>query len=305
MNPTELLSALHTAERLKDTTRHCCTSRRRPESVAGHSWRIALMAYWMRDEFPEADMDKVIRMCLIHDLGECFTGDIPTFRKTAADEADEERQLLAWVDTLPAPYDAQMRALYREMAALETTEARIYKALDKFEAVIQHNESPIDTWEPREYDLNRTYAQENAAFSPYLTACARPSARRPRTRSPPENRKGAPLHPSAGETAASRKKHPFGRKRQRDASVCQKRRLTSAFGKEDRYERNPSGVSFVFNHRIFRTFMKVLKMLFSFDLFWGDTWAPCPPHIGGCPGCCSGRPAPAPPAGGRRPRRPC
>ena len=114
MNPTELLSALHTAERLKDTTRHCCTSRRRPESVAGHSWRIALMAYWMRDEFPEADMDKVIRMCLIHDLGECFTGDIPTFRKTAADEADEERQLLAWVDTLPAPYDAQMRALYRE-----------------------------------------------------------------------------------------------------------------------------------------------------------------------------------------------
>lgn len=39
MNPTELLSALHTAERLKDTTRHCCTSRRRPESVAGHSWR--------------------------------------------------------------------------------------------------------------------------------------------------------------------------------------------------------------------------------------------------------------------------
>ena len=169
MNPTELLSALHTAERLKDTTRHCCTSRRQPESVAGHSWRIALMAYWMRDEFPEADMDKVIRMCLIHDLGECFTGDIPTFRKTAADEADEERQLLVWVDTLPAPYDAQMRALYREMAALETTEARIYKALDKFEAVIQHNESPIDTWEPREYDLNRTYAQENAAFSPYLT----------------------------------------------------------------------------------------------------------------------------------------
>ena len=52
MNPTELLSALHTAERLKDTTRHCCTSRRQPESVAGHSWRIALMAYWMRDEFP-------------------------------------------------------------------------------------------------------------------------------------------------------------------------------------------------------------------------------------------------------------
>ena len=169
MEAKELLRVLHTAERLKDETRHCYTSGGRRESVAEHSWRLALTALFLRDEFPALDMDRVIRMCLIHDLGECFTGDIPTFRKTAADEADEERQLLAWVDTLPAPYDAQMRALYREMAALETTEARIYKALDKFEAVIQHNESPIDTWEPREYDLNRTYAQENAAFSPYLT----------------------------------------------------------------------------------------------------------------------------------------
>lgn len=169
MNPTDLLAALHTAERLKDTTRHCCTSHRRPESVAEHSWRIALMAFWLRDEFPQADMDRVIRMCLIHDLGECFTGDIPTFRKTAEDEEREERLLHEWVDTLPAPYGTEMHALYREMAAQETPESRIYKALDKFEAVIQHNESPIDTWEPREYDLNRTYAMENAAWSPYLT----------------------------------------------------------------------------------------------------------------------------------------
>ena len=142
MNPTDLLAALHTAERLKDTTRHCCTSHRRPESVAEHSWRIALMAFWLRDEFPQADMDRVIRMCLIHDLGECFTGDIPTFRKTAEDEEREERLLHEWVDTLPAPYGTEMHALYREMAAQETPESRIYKALDKFEAVIQHNESP-------------------------------------------------------------------------------------------------------------------------------------------------------------------
>lgn len=81
MNPEALLSALHTAEKLKDTTRHCCTSHRRPESVAEHSWRIALMAYWLRDEFPEADMDKVIRMCLIHDLGECLPGISPPFAK--------------------------------------------------------------------------------------------------------------------------------------------------------------------------------------------------------------------------------
>ena len=62
MEPLALLQALHTAEKLKDTTRHCYTSGGRHESVAEHSWRIALMAYWIRDEFPDADMDKVIRM---------------------------------------------------------------------------------------------------------------------------------------------------------------------------------------------------------------------------------------------------
>ena len=154
MEPEKLLSALHLAEKLKDVRRHCTTSQGRPESVAEHSWRIALMAFFLRDEFPEADMDKVIRMCLIHDLGECFTGDIPVFRKTAADEAREDALLDEWVASLPAPYAGDMRALYAEMNALQTTEAKIYKALDKLEAVIQHNESPISTWEPHEYDLN-------------------------------------------------------------------------------------------------------------------------------------------------------
>ena len=168
MKPEELLNAMHVAERLKDTTRHCYTSGGRHEDVAEHSWRIALMAYFVSDEFPEADMDKVIRMCLIHDLGECFTGDIPTFKKTGADEAREENLLYAWVDTLPEPFCTDMRALYDEMAAQQTLEARIYKVMDGLEAVIQHNESDIATWEPHEYELNRTYAYDRVAFSPYL-----------------------------------------------------------------------------------------------------------------------------------------
>lgn len=51
MEPEKLLEALHTAEKLKDTTRHCYTSKGRHESVAEHSWRIALMAFWLLDEF--------------------------------------------------------------------------------------------------------------------------------------------------------------------------------------------------------------------------------------------------------------
>ena len=48
MEAKELLRVLHTAERLKDETRHCYPSGGRRESVAEHSWRIALMAFWLR-----------------------------------------------------------------------------------------------------------------------------------------------------------------------------------------------------------------------------------------------------------------
>lgn len=169
MQPTELLNILHTAEKLKDTTRHCDTSGGRRESVAEHSWRIALMAFFLRYAFPEADIDKVARMCLIHDLGECFTGDIPAFDKTAQDESREEQLLDRWVSSLPSPCREEMRMLYSEMAALKTQEAKIYKALDKLEAVISHNESDISTWEDHEYDLQLTYGEQNVAFSPYLS----------------------------------------------------------------------------------------------------------------------------------------
>ena len=42
--------------------------------MAEHSWRVSLMALLLRQEFPEVDNSKVVAMCLIHDLGECFMG---------------------------------------------------------------------------------------------------------------------------------------------------------------------------------------------------------------------------------------
>ena len=169
MTPREFLEILRVAERLKDTTRHCYTSGGRHESVAEHSWRMTLMAYMVADKFPEADMNKVIKMCLIHDLGECFTGDIPSFDKTAADEAKEEALLSAWVDSLPEPMGSEWKALYAEMDARQTLEAKIFKAMDSLEAVIQHNESDISTWTEMEYELNQHYGYDKVAFSPWLT----------------------------------------------------------------------------------------------------------------------------------------
>lgn len=169
MKPNEFLEIVHFAEKLKDTTRHCTTSNRRPESVAEHSWRIALMAMLLKSEFTNIDIDKVVSMCLIHDLGECFTGDIPTFDKTSADRETEDSLLNKWVMGLPHEVSGRLSSLYAEMEAQETKESKLYKALDKLEAVIQHNESPLDTWSDNELELNITYGSETASFSPWLT----------------------------------------------------------------------------------------------------------------------------------------
>ena len=170
MDARALLNALATAEKLKDATRHCYTSGGRHESVAEHSWMTALMAFLMRDEFPEADMDKVIKMCLIHDLGEAFTGDIPTFDKTEKDEETEKSLLSQWLETLPENYRDEMTSLYAEMEQRTSIEARIFKAIDGLEALIQHNLSDLSTWTPNEYSLNKTYAEDKVAFSEYLTS---------------------------------------------------------------------------------------------------------------------------------------
>lgn len=170
MEPRALLEILEVAERLKDATRHCYTSKGRHESVAEHSWMMTLMAFFLREEFPDVNMDKVIEMCIIHDLGEAFTGDIPAFDKTSADEETEEALLYGWVKSLPEPFVGKMLALYEEMAKRETKEAKVYKAIDGLEAVIQHNFSDLSTWIPKEYELNKTYAYDKVAFSEYLTA---------------------------------------------------------------------------------------------------------------------------------------
>lgn len=168
MEARKLIETLTVAERLKDTTRHCYTRNGRHESVAEHSWLMTLMAFFMRDEFPDVDMDKVIRMCIIHDLGEAFTGDIPAFDKTAENEANEEQLLYNWVRTLPGAYAEEMKALYDEMSARETMEAKVYKAIDSMEAVLQHNISDLSTWIPKEYELNLTYGNDKVECSEYL-----------------------------------------------------------------------------------------------------------------------------------------
>ena len=101
-------------------------------------------------------------------LLEAFTGDIPTFEKTTTNEATEEELLYSWVKSLPENYAKEMLNLYDEMAKRETVEAKVYKAIDSLEALVQHNISDLSTWIPKEYELNKTYADDKVAFSEYL-----------------------------------------------------------------------------------------------------------------------------------------
>lgn len=167
MNESILLEFMGLCERLKCNTRHSFTSTGRHESVAEHSWRLCVFAWLMKEKFPKLDMERVIMMCLFHDLGEAVTGDVPCFEKGEEDCRKEEQALDKITDMLPETYRKELGGLLKEIAENRTGEARLFHALDKMEALIQHNEAPIDTWLPLEYDLQLTYGVRQAEAFPF------------------------------------------------------------------------------------------------------------------------------------------
>lgn len=168
MDVRTLLDFMGVAEKLKCNTRHSWTSDGRHESVAEHTYRLCVFAWLVKDEFPELDMDRVIKMCLFHDLGEAVTGDIPCFEKKDCHREAESKGIKNVAAMLPEEYEEELLKMFRELDENVTGEAKLVHALDKMEAVIQHNEAPIDTWIPLEYDLQMTYGQEEAKAFPYL-----------------------------------------------------------------------------------------------------------------------------------------
>ena len=168
MKQRDFIEFLNIVEKLKCNTRHSWTSNGRRESVAEHSWRVGLMAMLCADEYPHLDINKVIKMSLIHDLGEAITGDIPAFNKTENDRIEEEKAVLDLLSKLPENYCEEFTVLFAEMKKKETLEAKLLKSLDNLEALISHNEADLSTWLPREYEENLTYGQENCEWSAWI-----------------------------------------------------------------------------------------------------------------------------------------
>ena len=80
------LAFIKETELLKNVLRTAWGSAGRQESTAEHSWRLALFAALMLGEYPELDGKRVLLMCLIHDLGELYDGDISAALRDRLDQ---------------------------------------------------------------------------------------------------------------------------------------------------------------------------------------------------------------------------
>ena len=167
MTARELISFLDIIEKLKMTVRHNVMRSGRVESVAEHSWRLAVMAMLAAGEEEGLNKDRAIRLALVHDLGEAITGDIPAFIKTDENRKTEREAIAELCESLPEKESAELKSLFSELDEMNTPEARFMKALDKCEAVLSHNEADISTWLPLEYDLQLTYGQKECSYFPF------------------------------------------------------------------------------------------------------------------------------------------
>lgn len=165
-----VLSFLRSAERLKNITRSAWTSEGQRESVAEHTWRLCLMATLLGPEYPDVDMAKLLRICVIHDLGEAIGGDIPAVEQDPdGDKAVQEREdLLELLRPLPARMRQEITTLWDEYEAAVSPEARLAKALDKLETILQHNQgsNPADF----DYRFNLGYGRRYTSGDPLMEA---------------------------------------------------------------------------------------------------------------------------------------
>ena len=165
-----ILAFLREAERLKTVTRSGWTSEGERESVAAHTWRLCLMAMLLYGGNTDVDLARLLRMCLVHDLGEALSGDVPAPEQQAsAPKAGQERaDLLRLTAPLPAALQDDIVALWDEYEAAATPEARLAKGLDKLETILQHTQgkNPANF----DYTFNLDYGRRYTAGDPLLEA---------------------------------------------------------------------------------------------------------------------------------------
>ncbi len=146
------MEVLCLAEKLKSEMRHSWLSDGRQESVAEHTWRMALMAVLLEPYLDEeVNTARLLKMVIIHDLVEVEAGDIPAFTiLSEAQKIEKQQKELAAIESLRTKLGngigQMVYELWHEFEANETYEAKVANALDKLEVRLQHNQADINTW---------------------------------------------------------------------------------------------------------------------------------------------------------------
>lgn len=128
------------------------------ESVADHSWSVALLAWLLAAGDASLDADKVLRMALVHDLAEAITGDLTPYDGNDTSERDwaflnqrherspemararheaEEAAIARIASSLPDMAAAELRGLWAEYDSRVSREACFVKEVDRLEAFLQ------------------------------------------------------------------------------------------------------------------------------------------------------------------------
>jgi putative hydrolases of HD superfamily len=157
---------LNEADRLKHVMRATTlVDGSRPENSGEHSWHLALYALVLADQAgPDVDINRVIRMLLIHDLVEIDVGDVPIHSANGQAHASVETQAAEAkaadriFGLLPNDLSADLRSLWEEFEAAETPDALFAKSLDRVQPVMANLMSGGGTWTT----YNVTYEQLEA-----------------------------------------------------------------------------------------------------------------------------------------------
>ncbi|MEJ5021576.1 HD domain-containing protein [Ochrobactrum vermis] len=136
-----IIQFIQNAERLKSTLRSGHTSQGRPESTVEHSWRLCLLATLFDRELGDCDRLKLIKMCIVHDLGEAISGDVPAIHQSADDgRAEREKaDLMTLCAPLPDDLRTEIAELWADYSEGRSMEAIFAKGFDKLETMMQHN----------------------------------------------------------------------------------------------------------------------------------------------------------------------
>lgn len=165
------LEFLRQAEALKSTLRSGRTVTGRRESTAEHSWRLCLMVMVFADRLEGVDILRLMKMCLIHDLGEAIGGDTAAPMQVGAvlkEKGERERRDLETLTrSLADATRNEILALHREYEENATAEAKLAKAFDKIETILQHTQGLND--DGFDYAFNLSYGTSLTSAHP-LTA---------------------------------------------------------------------------------------------------------------------------------------